>query len=166
MNHSFTVENENIKLEPMSADDSERYRVLRNREDNAHFFFSNAEISQQAQRKWYEGYLTQNDQLMFSVYEEPDMRWIGGIGIYDIDTAKGCAEVGRIIIDRYIAGGKHYGSQAIQLISRLAKERLELKLVYAHIYSSNIASMKSFLNAGYQKTGTTDDVDRVELSLK
>lgn len=165
MEHHYIMENEKILLSPMGPEESEQYRLLRNREDNAHFFFTDAEITREAQSAWFNRYLSDSAQLMFSIYEKPEGRWVGGIGVYDIDRGRKCAEVGRIIVDRQLAGGRHYGSEAIRLLGRLSKERLGLERLYAHIYSSNIASIRSFLNAGYHQTEVTDEMVRVECSF-
>ncbi|WP_026496828.1 GNAT family N-acetyltransferase [Butyrivibrio sp. WCD3002] len=161
MNHNYELKSDKITLKPMSSVDSECYRVLRNRKDNISFFFSGAEITQDQQANWYNKYLTDETQYMFSIYETDSARYIGGIGIYDVDKSSGCAEVGRIIVDRELAAGKHYGAKAIELLEKLAGEELGLKLLYANIYSTNGPSLKSFYGAGFSKEKEEQGITKV-----
>ncbi|WP_026527611.1 GNAT family N-acetyltransferase [Butyrivibrio sp. VCD2006] len=161
MNHSFELESNKIILKPMSSTDSENYRVLRNRKDNISFFFSGTEITKDQQANWYNEYLADETQYMFSIYETDSAMYIGGIGIYDVDNSNGCAEVGRIIVDRELAAGKHYGAEAIRLLEVLAKEELGLKLLYANIYSTNVPSLKSFYGAGFVKDCEKEGITKV-----
>ena len=161
MEHNFELKTDKIILKPMSSVDSECYRVLRNRKDNISFFFSGAEITQEQQANWYNKYLADNTQYMFSIYEADSARYIGGIGIYDVDKTNDCAEVGRIIVDRELAAGKHYGAMAIRLLEKLASEELGLKLLYANIYSTNIPSLKSFYGAGFSMEREEQGITKV-----
>ena len=102
MNHNFVAENDKICIKPMTDEESEQYRLLRNRKDNAPFFFTSITITKEMQRKWFEKYLCDDSQLMFSIYEKATDAFIGGVSIYGVNTKKGEAEVGRIIIDKEI----------------------------------------------------------------
>ena len=150
-------------MSPLENDTSEEYRLLRNREDNRKFFFSNKEITAESQNKWFEKYLLDKNQIMFAIYEKASSVFVGGICIYDIDGSK--AEVGRIIIDRQKVGGKGYGAEAIKLINAFAKSELRLKMTYANIYSTNIASIRSFENGGYSQVAEEDNIKKMELNL-
>lgn len=149
MRHDYTAVMEHIVLSPMNIDTSEKYRVLRNREDNRDFFFHSALISKDQQESWFYRYLEKNSECMFAVHLKDNNTFLGGIGIYDIDNNNASAEVGRIIIDRDLAGGRGYGAEAIRGILEIAKNCLNLEEIYAYIYSDNIASRKAFLRAGF-----------------
>ncbi|MBE5913519.1 MAG: GNAT family N-acetyltransferase [Pseudobutyrivibrio ruminis] len=163
MNHNFILESKRIILSSLEREDSEKYRLLRNRSDNCKYFFSNKEISAEDQDKWYQKYLNDESQIMFAICEKANGDFVGGICIYDIDGSK--AEVGRIIIDRQKAGGKGYGAEAIKLINAFAKAELGLKMTYANIYATNIASIRSFENAGYTLVSEENGIKKMELNL-
>lgn len=151
MKHSYSITGENIILVPMNENSSELYRRLRNREDNRNFFFNSDIISSEQQTKWFQNYLEKETEYMFSVLLKEDETFIGGIGIYDIDRLGGKAEIGRIIIDRNLAGGKGYGTEAIKGVTCIAERFLNMKELYAYIYTANTASIKSFLHAGFNQ---------------
>ena len=116
MKHDYCIKSERITISAMTKAESEKYRRLRNRKDNIVFFFSQKEITADEQKAWYEIYLLDDSQIMFSIYENSSNAFIGGVGLYDINKKTGRAEVGRIIIDREIAAGKRYGAEAIKLV--------------------------------------------------
>ncbi|SDB63064.1 GNAT family N-acetyltransferase [Butyrivibrio sp. INlla16] len=165
MKHTYCLENEKICIRPMSPEDSEKYRVLRNRKDNIGFFFSGTEITSDQQAAWYTRYLADETQYMFSIYETDSDQFIGGIGIYDIDEIKGQAEVGRIIVDKELAAGKHYGAEAIKLIEKMARDEIGLKILYANIYSDNIPSLKSFYGAGFVEISEDQGITKVIVEI-
>lgn len=151
MKHDYTIEMEHIILSPMDIDTSEAYRVLRNREDNRDFFFHSALISKDQQESWFCRYLQKESECMFAVRLKESGTFLGGIGIYNIDSNNASAEVGRIIIDRNLAGGKGYGTEAIKGVLEVSRNYLRLKEIYAFIYSENAASRKAFLRAGFSE---------------
>lgn len=166
MKHNYFIESDRISLHAMTEDESEMYRILRNRKDNIDFFFSGKEITVAEQKTWYERYLNDETQLMFSIYENVGGVFIGGISLYDIDSNKGMAEVGRIIIDRNIAAGKHYGAEAIKLLNSIAKANVNIHSTYANIYNSNLASLKSFYAAGYKDVSEKNGIKNLKIELE
>ena len=150
MNHNYICEGENIILKPMSLEESQLYRCLRNRDDVKKYFFYTENISEEAQNKWYLKYKENQQEVMFSIYEKDSNDFLGGIGIYDINNNDGTCEIGRIIIDKQKAKGKGYGAKALILLSEFAVNQLNMNSIYAYVYSFNDASSKSFINAGYK----------------
>lgn len=164
MKHDYSIECGHIILVPMDEQTSEQYRKLRNREDNRNFFFNSAVIEKEQQERWFQNYLNKQSECMFAVFLKEKMEFVGGIGIYDIDLSQKTAEIGRIIIDRNLAAGKGYGTEAIKGICNIAQDKLILKEVYAYIYSSNIASIKTFFKAGFSKC-STDGEDEATIKV-
>lgn len=165
MNHQYFAESENIILKPFGEIDSEQYRILRNEDSNRKFFFSDEFISVDTQKKWYKGYLEKTGEYMFSIYHKSSELFLGAIGIYDVNEICSTAEVGRIIIDNKIeiAKGKGYGAEAIIALSRFAFEKLNIQQLYAYIYSDNLASIKSFEKAEYQRQEVRNNIIKMIL---
>lgn len=166
MKHNFSLECDHIVLMPMDEESSEEYRKLRNREDNQKFFFHSAVIEKEQQIRWFYNYLKRENEYMFAVFLKEKMKFVGGIGIYDIDIIKKTAEIGRIIIDRRLASGKGYGTETIRGIVDIFQNQLKLKEMYAFIYTTNIASIKSFLRAGFIRDTENDCNEIIRVSLK
>lgn len=149
MEHMLYSCDDELIIAPMNYETSECYRVLRNRPDNMSFFFSQKEISSEEQKRWYSNYINDSSQYMFSIFEKESKLFLGGIGVYEVCLEEKSCEVGRIIIDKLLAAGKGYGAKAICQIVSLAHRELGVDFFYAYIYEENIASIKSFLKAGF-----------------
>lgn len=157
MKHEYSYKAGDISLRPLSGEDSERYRQLRNREDNRKWFKTDSHITTAMQEKWYEEYLQKDTEYMFSIVENVSSAFIGAVALYDVDQKRGSAEIGRIIVDRYRFGGKGYAACALDAVCRMAKDMLGLRQVYAEIYADNEPSIRSFYKAGFLKTSCTED---------
>ena len=51
----------------MTMQDSESYRILRNKPEIRKWFYSNSVISADEQRLWFENYLHKDNEIMFSI---------------------------------------------------------------------------------------------------
>lgn len=145
MKHTLTTADDVITLRPLSAEDSERYRLLRNQERNRVCFFYSEIITPEAQRRWYRQYLTAADDYMFSVYDKEE-RFLGGAALYHIEA--GGAEFGRLLIDRD-AGGKGTGLRALLLLCGLAAQCFGLSLLHLEVYEDNLPARKTYEKAGF-----------------
>lgn len=157
MKHEYSYTAEDISLRPLSPEDSEKYRQLRNREDNRSWFKTDALITADMQKQWYERYLFKPSEYMFSIVKNDTGEFIGALGLYDIDSKNKSAEIGRIIVDRYKAGGKGYASAALEGVCRIGEKMLGLQRIYAEIYADNAASLRSFYNIGFEAVETVKD---------
>ncbi len=142
------IRDERIFLKSMNREDSERYRILRNQEENRKWFFTDAQITEADQKKWFDRYYMDCNEYMFSIYEKISRRYLGAVGVYHIDYSSRRAEVGRIIVDRS-AGGKGYGKEAVCCIVEWGRKSLGIKIFYAQVYTNNLSSIKTFLRCGF-----------------
>ena len=72
------------------------------------------------------------------------------MAVYHIDYLNKRAEIGRIIVDRTIAGGKGYGKDAVRCVVEWGKRNLGIKIFYAQVYTNNLSSMKTFVGSGFK----------------
>lgn len=146
MEHTCTCRDDSICLCPLSAEDSERYRLLRNREENRRCFFFSGIITREAQQKWYAQYLKRENDYMFSVYTLSGI-FLGGAALYDIkeDTA----EFGRLLIDREAAGRGGVGAQTLSLLCTLARDELKLTSLHLELYADNLSALKTYEKLGF-----------------
>ncbi len=78
---------------------------------------------------------------------------IGNCMYYDINEAKGEAELGIMIGDRRY-WGKGYGTDAVATLLRYIFTQTGLKRVYLHTLDWNARAQKSFVKAGFTPKGT------------
>ena len=80
--------------------------------------------------------------------ETPDGKLIGNCMYYDIDTAKGQAELGILIGDRdYWSRG--YGTDAVNALVGHVFTTTGLKRIYLHTLTWNFRAQKSFAKSGF-----------------
>lgn len=162
MEHEFKTRYEDIRLIPMSMEDSEKYRNLRNRPDVRINFKSKRVISADEQKVWYENYLHSPNEVMFSIFS--DDIFLGGNSLYKINNNDGTAEYGRIIIDKQYSGNS-FGYKATMATMKIAKEKLLLKEIYLEVYKSNIAAYNTYKKAMFIEISSRQDEDGEEIVL-
>ena len=131
----------NLRLRPLTADDLETVRQLRNA--NRHAFFDDREISAEDQRRWFERLPARPVQFMVIEF---DQCVIGTISVAETSAGK---EIGNLILDPQYRG---------RGIMRQAVEQLTVEpgRCLAEIKADNEPSQRVFAAAGF-----TPDVIRV-----
>ena len=155
MNHSFSDSYERVKLIPLSSEDAEKMRVLRNK--NSASFFSASEITAEAQQRWYNKYLDTPNDYMFSVYLKEKNIWIGAVSIYNIDMLKKTAEFGRILIDKEAAQQGGLGVDTTLAACQFAFKQLQLESVYLEVYADNLPAIHTYMKAGFREDNRSVD---------
>ena len=147
MKHNLCAANGEILLMPMSHNDSEQYRLLRNREENRIWFGSQSIISNEQNELWYAKYINRENDYMFSVLKKANGAFLGGCAIYDIVEETGVAEFGRIII-RNDMRKSGYGFSTVMAALDIARE-LELTEVILEVKANNTAALTTYERAGF-----------------
>lgn len=155
MRHNYTIELERILLKPLTWEDIEKLRILRNRERE--FFLDSKEISEEQQRKWYDRYLLKDNDIMFSIVRKSDSSiFCGSIALYDIDKRKGLCEVGRTLVDKDICSDKGIGLEATSGACRFAFEVLGMQKIQTQILKTNERSLRLHQRAGFHTIDCSD----------
>lgn len=92
------------------------------------------------------------DSVFLAIVEKSSQQHIGNIKLGNINWIHRRADIGIIIGDKQY-WGKGYGSEAICLLSDYAFQKLNLHKVWAGCYIDNIASIKAFEKAGFEREG-------------
>lgn len=161
MIHSFSADYGHIRIRPMDFGDSELYRQIRNSEDKRIWFESRNKISAAAQQEWFRGYLSREGDYMFSVYTTDD-KFVGGASIYHVDSERGTAEFGRLLLGNRVCG-QGLGKEVVAAVCSIAKRELKLQELRLQVYSHNISAYKTYLQSGFVTVGVTADADGVEM---
>lgn len=90
--------------------------------------------------------------LMLGIRSAKLDRHVGNIKLGPIDSHHSLGEIGIMIGDRE-AWGRGIASQAIAMLSEIAKEQLGLRRLTAGCYESNIGSRRAFERAGFVVEG-------------
>ena len=92
-------------------------------------FFTDFTISEEEQRIWYEKYLKDESQVMFTIVVNE--KFAGGCGLYNIDRKMKTAEFGRILISENARGGT--GQAVIESVIAVAREELGINRIYLEV---------------------------------
>lgn len=163
MRHEYRSELEDINLVPMTIEDSEKYRIIRNVPDIRKWFGYSGEISIEDQQRWFLDYLERTDTIMCSAYWRGE--FVGGNSLYNINTVLKSAEYGRIVVDKKYTGNG-FGYKMTLAMLYIAKEQLGLKEVHLEVYSNNIPAIKLYKKSGFKEIGRKkDSMDREMLIM-
>lgn len=150
MKHNFTCICGDIELRPMTQEDSQKYRILRNQAQNRFRFFNSDFITEENQRAWYQAYEQDPTDIMFAFYYKG--MFAGGNAIYHINYEQGTGEYGRILVDKENFPQKYLGSTITYHACQIVHRELGLSRLFAEIYEDNLPSLYACLNAGFHKT--------------
>jgi RimJ/RimL family protein N-acetyltransferase len=93
----------------------------------------------------------ENSLLLGIRYLDGHDRHVGNIKV-DINSRHGLGEVG-ILIGEKSAHGKGIGSEAIRIVTQIARTELGLRKLTAGCYGSNKGSERAFIKAGFEVEG-------------
>lgn len=164
MKHEWSGAYGSVDLCPMTAEDAERQRILRNQ--NRQWFCFSGEITPEEQGQWFSDYLKRENDYMFSVWIKPENHWIGTVSLYDIDPVGGFAEFGRLLIDRVTAGRSGLGLEATLCACHIGWEQLGLSEIRLEVYEDNVPARRIYERAGFLEYGRcTDTVGRTLIQM-
>lgn len=150
MNHKYFEEWDPIILLPLTEATSEQYRQLRNMENIRKYFVSTSEISEKQQKEWFQNYLKNEEDIMFSIHlKDRERTFVGANAVYHISRSKKEGEYGRIAIMPQYAG-KGIGYAATMAVCSLAKKNLGLERLILEVYHNNVAAIKVYKKVGFE----------------
>jgi RimJ/RimL family protein N-acetyltransferase len=126
------------------AGDSEYWRLA---DSDPVIQFSVAET-----KTWLEEHLYDKDNFFFTIQTRQDDRPIGDVGLSGIDWIHRNAYLGISIGERE-EWGKGYGTDAVQVILRLAFAELNLHRVSLTVFDYNQRAIRSYEKAGFRLEG-------------
>src|SRR5207237_1169045 len=85
--------------------------------------------------------------------ETPEGQHVGNVWLWAIDSRHRSAEV-RIVIGEANCVGRGMGTEAIRMLADYARDRLNLRRLYAQALSTNPRSRRAFEKAGFELEGT------------
>jgi RimJ/RimL family protein N-acetyltransferase len=96
--------------------------------------------------------MTNPNEHLFTIRLKSTNKHVGNIKVGAINNHHKIGDISLFIGDKN-SWGKGIATQAIQLISRYAFDKLHLRKLCAGAYEPNIASTMAFLKAGYSRDG-------------
>ena len=133
-----------LELRPISSGDVGFLLQLRN--ENHEWFFGSKEIERQEHLEWFRRYVEDWWDVMFVI--SADGTDIGTIALYDIDTRRKEAEVGRIIIDKAYRR-KGYAAASLKLVIDHGQELFGIEHFRLSFTLGNVAALNLYKKLGF-----------------
>lgn len=162
MEHNYAFSMGRVCLVPLSEQESQQYRVIRNRKENRDNFVFSGCITKEEQKSWYKKYIESPNDVMFAIYDN-SRRFIGGNALYNINEENGSCEYGRLLIDKQLCKNGNWGFEATIAALKVAFTYMNLKKVYLEVFSDNLAAYKTYLKSGFIVKYVNDAVDEKKL---
>ena len=102
--------------------------------------------------KSYEAILANQNEVVMAVALNGSDRYIGNVGLYQINGFTRSAEY-RIFLGDNTARGKGYGTEAAKLTVAYAFDRLNLNKVWLGVNEQNSGAVKSYEKSGFVREG-------------
>lgn len=155
MEHQYVHTYGRVRLQPLVRSEIEKTRILRNKTRNG--FVDGRIITPEEQVAWFDKYLENPSELMFSVYLLRTEEWIGTAALISIDQEQASAEYGRMMIDKEAVNEKGLGYDTDMAIREMCFDILGFKRLHLSVYEDNIPVVKNHQKAGIWVCGRTED---------
>lgn len=164
MNSNFSARYGNVLIRPLEKKDIERLREWRNDPSQTKFLRNVGYITAEMQLKWYENYLCDNTQVIFAIEETKDLnRIVGSLAVYDINSDKKTAEIGKIQIGDTEAHGKGIGRVSLVMAMKVAIKKMNIIKIVGEVSPDNIQAYTNDMKVGFKIVGRhTNDMGIVE----
>ena len=127
MRHNHSAHLDDILIRQLSENDIELLRQWRNNQDDTKFLRNVGYITEEMQRKWYQGYLENEQDLVFAIEDTGELkRVVGSVALYDWDRESKTCGIGRIQIGDAEAHGKGMGRKALVMAMKIAFRKLAM----------------------------------------
>jgi RimJ/RimL family protein N-acetyltransferase len=138
-----------VKLRTFEKRDRETYRGWVNDPKIGALIGRSKPITRSEHREWYHKLVRDKNAVVFAI--EVNSQYIGNVWLWDIDWLNRKAEVRILIGERH---GLGFGTEALDLITKYAFEKLNLKRVYAYVFTHNKRAKCAFEQARFVVEGT------------
>ena len=139
-----------IELRAIEQGDLEQLRNWRNSKALKDNFREYRLLNMLNQEDWFKSLTNNRSWLMYAITLEDQL--IGACGLSSIDWVNRRAEIGLYIGDES-TWGKGLGAEILESLHEIAFLELDLRMIYAHVYSYNEASLALFRKCGYTEVG-------------
>jgi len=141
-----------VRLRTFEPDDAERYRAWVNDPEIARLIDRAGPVTQTEHEAWYRALVASPSTAVFAIDRLGDGKLIGVVWLYDIHPRHRRAEV-RIVIGDKSAWGGGYGTDALQILARIAFGPLRLDKLWADVLVTNPRGARAFERAGFKREG-------------
>ncbi|HEX8749203.1 MAG TPA: GNAT family protein [Pyrinomonadaceae bacterium] len=108
-------------------------------------------VGQSQHQQWFEAFQRRTDAVLFAIRLTTG-ELIGTCQLHSIHPVHRSAEL-QIRLGNSSEHGKGYGTDAVRLLLRFAFKDLNLRRVYLHVFSTNLAAVRVYEKVGFVREG-------------
>ncbi len=150
MKHDYSAQLNDIRIRQLLENDIELLRKWRNNQEDTKFLRNVGYITEEMQRKWYQGYLENDADLTFAIEDTGVLnRVVGSLSLYDWDREINTCGIGRIQIGDSEAHGKGMGRKALVMAMKIAFKKLCIKKIVASVHPDNVQAYHNDMKVGF-----------------
>ncbi len=142
------LERQSVTLRPLERTDIERWRLWVNDPEIAGLLDRVLPVSQPEHERFFEIAVIGNPHAIWFALESPAGDYIGNVWLWDVDSRHRRAEV-RVLIGERSSWGTGAGTEALQILSDYAFQKLGIHKLYAYVHARNPRAVRAFEKAGY-----------------
>jgi RimJ/RimL family protein N-acetyltransferase len=147
------IRGEKIYLTELDLDNAETIRAwLNDPEVYKYLMVGHTPISKEDERRYYQADAVSSDTRNFEIHVAEDGRYIGNVGLKDIDPIHRHAELG-ISIGHKEDWGKGFGFDAIVTCLRYAFDTLGLHTVKIRAHADHSRALELYRRVGFVEVG-------------
>lgn len=117
-------------------------------------------LTEEDELDWFDSARRETNSKVFTIYERPDDRPVGNIGLHNIDFHSGTVEVGIVIGERSV-WGRGYATEALTLLVDYAFTVLGLNHVWLRYIAMNERARQVYDRVGFREAGRLREAVRV-----
>jgi len=117
-------------------------------------------LTEEDELDWFDAARRDTSSRTFTIYERPDDRPVGNIGLHEIDFQSGTSEVGIVIGERSV-WGRGYATEALSLLVDYAFTVLGLNQVWLRYVAMNERARQVYDRVGFREAGRLREAVRV-----
>ena len=149
MDHSYSAAFDNVELRPLRKDDIEFLRNWRNDPINTRFLSKLPFITPEMQKKWFESYLSNDDEIIFAIVENQKLnRIVGSFSLYNF--GENDVEFGKFLIGDAEAHGRNIGYNTLTAMNNIVFDHMNMETIKLHVFKDNLPAVKIYTKAGFK----------------
>jgi RimJ/RimL family protein N-acetyltransferase len=145
------MKGERLCLAPVRNKDLPQLWKWINDRDQVLFNAAYRPVAESQHRTWFEAVAKRSDMVLFGIALKTG-KLIGTCQLHSISPVHRSAEL-QIRIGEVHQRGRGYGTEAVQLLLRFGFEDLNLNRIYLHVFSDNVAALRTYEKCGFSQEG-------------
>lgn len=155
------INGSNVRLRPITGDDTADIVRWRNDRDVQQFFIFREPFTNEMHRDWLENKVFTGKVIQYIIEDRFSGKSVGSVYFRDVDRENECAEYG-IFIGEAEARGRGLGGETAKLFTDFGLDVLRMHRISLRLLGSNDIARRSYESAGFATEGIFRDMVKLD----